>query len=175
MLPYFACLCLPSRGAFGQPLVFKGKCTNSYIGLFFFCWETATGHVLPRLGPPIGSRLILVKACNCLPCDKPSLRREGHARFLLNIVPIGISLSLSEVHPSPSLIQGCTFFNRDTNPYKEPNFTSSTFLLLLPNRARDGQFFIEDHCPCPKLFPSPSIAAVLLIGSNFSTLDSSFT
>jgi hypothetical protein len=133
------------------------------------------GPVLSLLGPPIGSRLILVKAYNCLPCNKSSSCAGGHVGFLLNTVAIGMFLSLLEVHPSPSLTRGCTFFDRDTNSYEEPSFTGSTFLLLLPSKAQDGQLLIEDCCPCPELFPSPSIAPVLLIGSNFSMSDSSFT
>ena len=141
MLPYFARLWLPSRGAFGRPLVFKGERADGCIEFFFFCWETTTSPILPLLGLPIDSRLILIKAYNCLPSksfDKPPLHRGGHARFLLNTMAIGISLLLSKVHPSSSLTQGCTNFDKDTNLHKEPSFTSSTFLLLLLNKAWDG-------------------------------------
>jgi hypothetical protein len=49
------------------------------------------------------------------------------------------------------------------------------FLLQLSSRAQDGTLLIGDRCPRPKLFPSPCFVPQLLIGSNFSTSELSFT
>ena len=162
---HFACDPFTSRRVFPHTLVFHGKFTNGYTRIFCFCLKIPMDPALPLLGPPIGSRLFLLKVCICFLCNL--LLWGGRTpKCILNAKERGKFLLLKVKSSSSYFIWRCSNFERDINLCEDSSLLVCTFLLVLLNRAQDGPSVIGDRSPWRKMFPSLYFSGQLVIGPN---------